>query len=84
LSEANIINYDNRLRDNTSNNFNGLDNYPTDLNNYTTDSDDATEYVDAANGTTALQDYPIKASSAIALMGFGVAVQAGGQRSYST
>lgn len=44
-----------RLRDNTSGNLYGLGNYPTDLNHYTTDSDDATEYVDAANG-----DYRIK------------------------
>lgn len=67
-SEGNIIAQDNRLRDNTSGNFNGLDNYPTDLNNYTTDSDDATEYVDAAGG-----DFRIKAGSAIHGLGFGVA-----------
>jgi hypothetical protein len=44
----------NRLRDNTSGPFNGFDNYPTD-SNYTTDSDDATEFVNAAAG-----DYRIK------------------------
>ena len=38
-----------RLRDNTSGNFNGFGNYPTDLDNYVTDSDDATDYADAAS-----------------------------------
>jgi hypothetical protein len=57
-----------RLRDNTSGNFNGFGNYPTDLDNYTTDSDDATEYVDAAGG-----DYRIKYGSAIWGKGYGVA-----------
>lgn len=55
-----------RLRDNTSGNLGTFGNYPTDLNNYTTDSDDATEYVNAAGG-----DYRIKYGSAIWGMGFG-------------
>lgn len=57
-----------RLRDNTSGNFNGFGNYPTDLDNYTTDSDDTTEYVNAAGG-----DYRIKYGSAIWGHGYGVA-----------
>jgi hypothetical protein len=60
-----------RLRDNTSGNINGLENYSTDLNNYTTDSDDATEYVSAgANG-----DFRIKNTAAIWGQGYGVSDQ---------
>lgn len=69
ISEAaKIFAYDNRLRDNTSGNFGGFTNYPTDLNNYTTDAADADDYVDAANG-----DFRIKNTAAIHGMGFGVA-----------
>jgi hypothetical protein len=60
----------NRLRDNTSGNFTGMGNYPTDLGNYTTDAADSDDYVDAANG-----DFRIKAGSAIHGMGFGVSDQ---------
>lgn len=64
---AKIFAYDNRLRDNTSGNFGGFTNYPTDLNNYTTDAADADDYVDAAGG-----DFRIKNTAAIWGMGFGV------------
>jgi hypothetical protein len=60
----------NRLRDNTGGNLTNFANYPTNLGNYTTDSDDATEFVDAAGG-----DYRIKSGSAIAGQGFGVSDQ---------
>lgn len=56
----------NRLRDNTSGNIINAGNYPVDVNNYVTDSDDATEFVDAAGG-----DFRIKASSAIWGKGYG-------------
>jgi len=59
----------NRLRDNTSGNFTNTGNNLTTEVNYTTDSDDASEYVDAANG-----DFRIKASATIAPMGFGVSL----------
>lgn len=55
-----------RLRDSTSDQIAPTGNYPDTLGNYTTDSDDATEYVDAANG-----DYRIKATSAIWGKGYG-------------
>lgn len=58
----------NRLRDNTSGNINGLDNFPTTFDNYTTDSDDATEYENTAGG-----DYRIKATATIWGQGYGVA-----------
>lgn len=67
-SAGNIVLADNRLRDNTSGNFNGMGNYPTDLNNYITDSDDADDYVNAAAG-----DYRIRYGSPIWGKGFGVA-----------
>lgn len=60
----------NRLRDNTSGNITSMGNYPTDLNNYVTDSDDATEYVDAAN-----DDYRIKLGSTIHGKGYGAGDQ---------
>lgn len=56
-----------RLRDNTSGNFAGMGNWPDDLLNYTTDTDDASEYVNAAGG-----DFRIKNTAAIWGMGFGV------------
>ena len=65
-SAARALVSDNRLRDNTSGNINGLGNYPTGLNNYTTDSDDATEYVNTATG-----DYRIKYGCAIWGQGYG-------------
>lgn len=46
-SGARTVATNNRLRDNTSGNFNGFGNYPTDLDNYVTDSDDATDYADS-------------------------------------
>lgn len=67
-SQARLFMADNRLRDNAGGNFNTLLNYPTTFNNYTTDSDDATEYVDAASG-----DYRIKKTAAIWGKGYGVA-----------
>lgn len=70
-SEANVLAQNNRLRDNASGNFNGFDNYPTDLNNYTTDSADATEYVDATSG-----DFRVKNSAAIWGKAFGVSEEA--------
>lgn len=69
-SAANVVAANNRLRDNTSGNFGGMRNYPTDTN-YTTDSDDASEFVDATNG-----DYRIKAGSAIHGKGYGVSDEA--------
>lgn len=65
-SEANFLATSNRLRDNASGNFNGFDNYPTDLNNFTTDSDDATEYVDVGSG-----DFRIRNTAAIWGQGYG-------------
>lgn len=82
-AEAQIFAVDNRLRDNTSGNTNGMDNWPTDLGSYTTDSDDSSEYVDAGNATATSQDYTIKSSATIAGMGFGVAEQAAGGASYT-
>lgn len=49
----------NRMRDNTSGNFNSSSNYG-DYGSYTTDSDDATEFVNAGAG-----DYRIKYGCAI-------------------
>lgn len=61
----------NRFRDNSSGNFaNSGTNLTTEVN-YTTDSDDASEYVDAANG-----DFRIKSTATIAGMGFGISVRA--------
>lgn len=58
----------NRLRDNTSGNFNGFGNYPTDTNNETTDAADSDDYVDAAGG-----DFRIKNTSPLWGLGYGVA-----------
>lgn len=68
-SAANVWAANNRLRDNTSGNFNGMGNYPTDQSNYTTDGDDQ-EYVDSANG-----DFRIRAGSVIWGSGYGAADQ---------
>lgn len=80
-SAGNVFSLRNRLRDNASNNFNGFGNYPTDFGNYTTDSDDSSEYVDAA-----AFDFRIKNTATIWGMGFGISEQSasgGGQRGYS-
>jgi hypothetical protein len=66
-SGARVFSAGNRLRDNTSGNFNGFGNYPTTELNYTTDSDDASEFADSGAG-----DYRIAHDAAIAGMGFGV------------
>lgn len=55
-----------RLRDNTSGSITNTGNYPTDFDNFTDDSDDATEFVDAANG-----DYRIRYGSAYWGKGIG-------------
>lgn len=71
-SQMNAIIHNNRLRDNASGVSTGLG-MSVELNNYTTDSDDATEYVDAAGG-----DYTIKSGCAIHGQGYGVADEAAG------
>lgn len=48
----------NRLRDNTSGNFLGMANYPSDLDNYTAAGVDADEFVDVAG-----EDFRIKSGS---------------------
>jgi len=55
-----------RLRNNTSGNFNGFGNYPTDLDNDTSSGSDSDEYVNAAGG-----DYRIKFGSALWGKGYG-------------
>jgi hypothetical protein len=55
-----------RLRDHTSGNITNLGNYPIDINLYDTDSDDTTEFVDAAGG-----DYRIKYGAATWGQGYG-------------
>jgi hypothetical protein len=60
----------NRFRDNPNGNIVGLGNGPTDLDSYTTDSDDATEYVDAASG-----DFRIKLGAATWGKGYGAGDQ---------
>ena len=67
-SAGRLVAANNRLRDNTSGNFNGFGNYPTDLNTYTTDAADSDDYVDASGG-----DYRIKNTAAIWGQGYGVA-----------
>lgn len=66
--EANCMITNVRLRDNTSGNINGTDNWPVDVSVYTADDSDANEYVDAANG-----DFRIKSTSALWGKGYGVA-----------
>lgn len=65
-SSANVSMTQIRLRDNTSGSITGNLNNPITHGVYTTDSDDATEFVDAANG-----DFRIKASSSIWGKGYG-------------
>jgi hypothetical protein len=72
-SAARVLAANNRLRHNTSGDFNGMGNYPTDLDNYTDAiayadqaAADAAEYVDAANG-----DYRIKYGSSLWGKGIG-------------
>lgn len=79
-SQCRVAVLGNRLRDNSSNNFNGMGNWLTTETNYTTDSDDASEYVDAANG-----DFRIKSSATIASSGYGISQQSasGGGSSYA-
>jgi hypothetical protein len=60
-----------RLRDNTSGNFDGLANYPTDLDNITSAGTDAAEFVDAAGG-----DFRIKSTCSWAGRDIGVSEQA--------
>lgn len=64
-SEANAFLTNNRYRDNVSGATAGTDNYP-EFSAYTTDSDDATEFVNAAGG-----DYRIANDAATWGMGFG-------------
>ncbi len=73
-SQSYVLAYGNRVRDNGSSVVNIL-NHPTTELNYTTDSDDATEYVDAANATVSLRDFRIKNTSAIWGKGYGVSDQ---------
>lgn len=74
-SAGRVLVVDSRFRDNPSgaSGITGLGNYPTDWGIYTIDSDDATEYADAANG-----DFRIRPTAAIAPYGFGISVQPGG------
>jgi hypothetical protein len=69
-SNTNIMSSRNRLRDNTSGNYNTWSNYPK-RDDYTTDSDDASEYVDSGSG-----DYRIKNTATIWGSGYGVSEQA--------
>jgi parallel beta-helix repeat protein len=69
-SATNVAVQGNRFRDNTNGNIVGLGNGPTDLDSYTTDSDDATEYVDAASG-----DFRIKLGAATWGKGYGAGDQ---------
>jgi hypothetical protein len=68
-SQARLYLSQNRFRDNTSGSTNGLGNIPP-FDSYTTDSDDATEYVNAATF-----DYRIKSGSAIHGQGYGAGDQ---------
>jgi hypothetical protein len=62
---CNALIANNRLRNNTSGNFNGFGNYPTD-NNDTSSGTDADEFVDSAGG-----DYRIKNTSDLWGKGYG-------------
>jgi hypothetical protein len=64
---ARVIAALNRLRNNTSGNFNGFGNYPTDLDNETGTGSDSDEFVDAAGG-----DFRIKNTSSLWGKGYGV------------
>lgn len=70
-SQARVLLRHSRFRDNDDGDINGMLNYPIDIDNYVTDSDDTTEYVDAASG-----DFRIKNTAATWGMGFGVSDQA--------
>lgn len=80
-SGARVVAINNRLRDNTSGNFNGFLNYTTTETNYTVDASDSDEFVDAGVG-----DYQIKSSATIAGRGFAVSEQcpagSGGAKSF--
>jgi hypothetical protein len=65
-----VIVVNSRFRDNTSGDFNGFGDIPTDIGNEITDSSDADEYVDAAGG-----DFRIKNTAAIWGYNYGVADQ---------
>jgi hypothetical protein len=69
-SQSHVLAAMNRLRNNTSGNFNGLRNYPTDFSNETAAGTDADEYVDSAGG-----DYRIKNTSSMWNKGYGVSDQ---------
>lgn len=69
-SAARLVLTRTRLRDNSSGNINGMLNWLVDMDVYTTDSDDATEYVNAA-----ANDFRIKPGSAIYGNGYGVSEQ---------
>lgn len=65
-SASRVLMSHNRMRDNASGNVTGLGNYPADLDLYTTDTDDATEFVNAAGG-----DYRISKDAATWGKGYG-------------
>jgi hypothetical protein len=69
-SQSHVVAAMNRLRNNTSGNFDGLRNYPTDFGNETAAGTDADEYVDSAGG-----DYRIKNTSSMWSKGYGVSDQ---------
>lgn len=69
-SSAGMLASNNRLRNNSSGNFTGMANYPSDIANETAAGTDADEYVDAAGG-----DYRIKNTSTIWGKGYGVSDQ---------
>jgi hypothetical protein len=69
-SSVGMLASNNRLRNNTSGNFTGMGNYPTDIVNETAAGTDADEFVDSAGG-----DYRIKNTSSMWNKGYGVADQ---------
>ena len=69
-SSVGMLASNNRLRNNTSGNFTGMGNYPTDIANETAAGTDADEYVDAAGF-----DFRIKNTSSIVGRRFGVSDQ---------
>ena len=75
-SQCRVLIAGNRLRDNTTANFNGTGNWLTTETNYVTDDSDANEYVDPANATAANCDFRIKSTATIANLGYGVSQQA--------
>jgi hypothetical protein len=78
--QSHIFVRNNRFRDNTSGNFDGFVNWPTDLDNITSAGTDAAEFVDAPNG-----DYRIRSTASFAGRNIGVSEQApagGGTRVY--